>query len=87
MAEDKQKDEKENLLERPETVRLIYIVLIVVCVLTALIDFVYHRHAHFGFEKTHTFYALFGFVASIGLILAAKQLHNILKREEDYYDR
>ena len=32
------------------------------------------------------FYAIFGFVACVGLVLAAKELRKFLKRDEDFYD-
>jgi hypothetical protein len=32
------------------------------------------------------FYALFGFVACVTLVLIAKQMRKILKRKADYYD-
>jgi len=80
-------DEKEYWLDKPSTGNLIFWGLVVVCVGVGLADALYHKHAHFKFEGWFGFYGLFGFVASIGLILAAKQMRNILKREEDYYDR
>jgi hypothetical protein len=37
-------------------------------------------------EQLTGFYAIFGFVACVMLVLGAKQLRNIVMRKEDYYD-
>jgi hypothetical protein len=53
-----------------------------------LIDLVYHRHAIFPWEGWFGFYAVFGFVACVALVLSAKYvLRPIVMRDEDYYDR
>jgi hypothetical protein len=46
----------------------------------------YKHHLHFGFEYWFGFYALFGFIACVSLVLAAKVLRKVVKRDEDYYD-
>jgi multicomponent Na+:H+ antiporter subunit D len=48
--------------------------------------FVDKSHAHFSWEKSTAFFALFGFVACVGLVLGAKHfLRPAIKRKEDYY--
>jgi hypothetical protein len=49
-------------------------------------DFFSEKHGHYSWESFPGFYALFGFVSCVVLVLAAKQLRRILKRDEDYYD-
>ena len=39
-----------------------------------------------GHERLFGFYAWFGFIACVGLVLAAKVLRMLLMRPEDYYD-
>lgn len=57
------------------------------CGLLAAADFfVPHAGAHFPWEKWPLFYGVFGFVACVALVLAAKHLLRPLVRcEEDYY--
>lgn len=35
----------------------------------------------------YAFYALYGFVGSVLLVLTAKQLRRVLRRDEDFYER
>jgi len=71
-------DEHRNL-ER--VLRIFY----ALCAGLLLLDLVYHRHATLGWEDHFGFYAIFGFVSCVVLVLVAKQLRKILMRGEDYY--
>jgi hypothetical protein len=42
--------------------------------------------AHFEIEHLFGFYALYGFLACAALILIAKALGRLVKRDERYYD-
>jgi hypothetical protein len=44
------------------------------------------EHHGFAFERWPGFYALFGFVACVALVLSAKELRKLVMRPEDYYD-
>lgn len=79
-------ERRQYWLDRPENVRKIVIALCVVCALLLLADAFYHKHAHFAFENWFGFYALYGFVMCVALVLAAKLMRVVLKRDEDYYD-
>ncbi len=81
-------DEKEkiHLFDRPENVDRLLKGFYVICILLALADFVVHRHIGFDWEKIPAFYAIYGFVACVLLVLIAKQMRKILMRKEDYYD-
>lgn len=57
------------------------------CVLVFLADLFYDKHPHFAFEGWFGFYAGYGFVGSVGLVLTAKWLRRVLRRGEDYYER
>ena len=51
------------------------------------IEFLIHKHLYFSWEEWPGFYAAFGFVAFVILIIAAKYiLRPIIKRKENYYD-
>ena len=47
----------------------------------------FHKHIHFGIQKTPGFYGIYGFVGCVFLVLAAKELRKLVMRSEDYYDR
>ena len=57
------------------------------CALLLLLDIFVPKHGPFALEHIFGFYAFFGFVSCVGLVLGAKQLRRVLKRPEDYYDR
>jgi hypothetical protein len=73
-------------LDEPRNVTRIVYGLAVVCFLALAADFFYQKHPHFGFEGWLGFYAVYGFVGSLALVLVAKQLRRVLKRDEDYYE-
>jgi hypothetical protein len=74
-------------IDRPRNVRKIYLGLWIFGALLALADLVVHRHAEAGIDGWFGFYALYGFVACVALVLAAKVLRRVVMRAEDYYDR
>ena len=81
-----QDDEKQHLFHKPENVnRLLRGFYIVSGVLFAL-DFVLHRHTIHAWEDIPGFYAIFGFVACVVLVLVAREMRKIVMRREDYYD-
>ena len=45
-----------------------------------------HRHTIHLLEDIFGFYALYGFVACVALVLIATQMRKVLMRDEDYYD-
>ena len=82
-------DSKKNYwLDQPSNVNKLVGLLIAVCVGLALLDAVYVKHGHFAFEEAFPlFYGVYGFVAYCFIVLSAKALRPLLKRDEDYYDR
>ena len=73
--------------DRPDNRKLVRRVLYVACALLVIADFVVHRHISTDMERIPAFYALYGFVALVGVVMAAKGLRRIVRRDEDYYDR
>ena len=51
------------------------------------VDTIVPKHSPFAIEYTFGFYAIFGFVGCVALVLIAKGLRVLLMRREDYYDR
>jgi len=90
-------NEREHFFDKPGNVRLVLRVLFTVCAVTFALDLVSLglrlagagelRHAEQAWEGLPGFYAIFGFVACVTLVLVAKQMRKVLKRDEDYYDR
>jgi len=78
--------ERRYWLDDPRNVRKIVWALVAVCALLFAADALYHKHAAFRIEELFGFYALFGFVVYVALVLTAKALRKLLMRPEDYYD-
>ena len=78
--------EKKYWLDNPHNVQKIVYALYAICALLVLADFFYHKHTHFPMEGWGGFFGSFGLAACVALVLAAKLMRIVLKREEDYYD-
>ena len=78
--------EKRYWLDDLRNVDKIVYALYATCGLLLVIDPFVHKHGPFAIEHWFGFYGIFGFVACVALVLAAKQLRRILMRSEDYYD-
>ena len=78
--------EKPHWLDKPGSVDKVFFTLCVVCGALVAADLFYHKKGHFGFEDIIGFHAGYGFIAYVGLILAAKLLQRAVIRDEDYYD-
>lgn len=76
----------DHWLARPGTIRILWIVFAVILILTVVPDFVIHQHDDFGIEGTFGFYAWYGLLTCIGMIVASKVLSIFLKRPDSYYD-
>ena len=83
MSDDKQ---KTYLFDHPRNVRRVVFGLVGVCVILAGLDLVLHRHVYHPWEEMIGFYAVYGFVACVLLVLLAKEMRKVLIRKEDYYD-
>ncbi len=80
-------EEKQYLFDKPENVKRLFRFYYASLVVLLIIEFFIHKHATFPWEEWPGFYAVFGFVACVALVLAAKYiLRPLVKREENYYD-
>ena len=77
-----------DFFDKPENIRLLKILSCISLALTVIVDFfVTRKDIHFPWENIPGFYALFGLVACILIVVLAKTLgHRWLMRKEDYYD-
>ncbi len=57
------------------------------CALLFAVEPLVHKHGEFRFEEWFGFHGIFGFVACVALVIAAKGLRRLLMRPEDYYER
>lgn len=80
------KEEKKYWLDQPKNLNKIVYGIYIICALLLVIDLVYQKHVHFNFEGWFGFYAWFGFLAYTFIVLGAKFLRKLIKREENYYD-
>ena len=83
MSADKQ---KTYLFDNPRNVRRVVLGLVGACVILIALDLVLHRHVSHPWEAMFGFYAVYGFVACVLLVLLAKERRKVLIRNEDYYD-
>ena len=85
-------EEPEGWFDRKENVRKILVGLYAGCALLVLIDVIFwitgfDKHPYLRWEKWPGFYAVYGFVACVLLVLVSKYiLRPLVMRDENYYD-
>jgi len=79
-------DDKQYLFDKPKNVSRLLRGFYVVCAVLLVLDFVLHRHTSHSWENLPGFYAVYGFVACVLLVLIAKEMRKVIMRKEDYYD-
>lgn len=79
--------EPKGFLDSRRNVDLIVYALYAVSLALFAADYVVHKHSPFEIEHVFGFYAIYGFVGCVALVLIAKGLRVLLMRPEDYYDR
>lgn len=81
------KNAKRYWLDEARNVDKIVYAVYAVCGLLLVIDPLIHKHGPFAIEHWFGFYGIYGFVACVALVLAAKDvLRRLLMKPEDYYD-
>jgi len=80
-------EHKRYWLDRPENVTKLYRTAWVIGLGLIALELTMQRHEALALAGWFAFYALFGFVACVALVLTAKALRRLLKRREDYYER
>lgn len=75
------------LFDNPRNVKILLGCFYGSLVILLIIELFLHKHPHFGWEAWPEFYAVYGFVACVVLVVVAKYiLRPLVKRREDYYD-
>lgn len=78
--------DSDGFFDKPENISKMLKVFYVICALLVLVDFVVHRHVYHDWENIPAFYAIYGFVGCVVLVVIAKEMRKFLMRGEDYYD-
>ncbi len=79
--------DKKHIFDNPKNVQKVLYGLFGSLVLLLVLEPFILKHPYFAWEEAFGFYAIYGFVACVLLVLAAKYiLRPFVKREEDYYD-
>ena len=78
--------QKQYLFDNPRNVTLLVRTLYLVCFLLVVLDFVVHRHTTHDWDQLPGFYAIYGFLAYVVIVVGAQQLRRLVMRKEDYYD-
>ena len=76
---------KRYLFDSSATVKRVLYGFYAMCIVLLLADVVVRRHGDHPVEGFFGFYALYGFVACVTLVLVAKVLRNLVMRREDHY--
>lgn len=81
------KDEKQYIFDNPKNLKRLLVVFYSLCVIFFALDIFVHKHIYFESEKWPGFYAVYGFVACVVLVLVSKYiLRPLVMRKEDYYE-
>lgn len=80
-------DERRYWLDDKRNVDKVWYGVIAICALLFAADAFYHKHVVVPAEGWFGFYGIYGFVACVFLVLAARGLRRLLMRSEDYYDK
>lgn len=80
------KDEKTYLFDNPGNVTRLLRGFYIICGILFVADFIVHRHTVHPWEGFPGFFAIYGFVACVVLVVIAKEMRKVLMRKEDYYD-
>lgn len=79
--------EKKYLFDDPKNVKILLGCFYASLGVLLLIELFIHKHPHFEWEAWPEFFAVYGFVACVVLVIVAKYfLRPLVKRDEDYYD-
>jgi len=83
MAEQK---EPTGFFDKPQNINRLLKVFYFLCGLLVVADFIVHRHIYHDWERIPAFYAIYGFIGCVLLVLIAKEMRKVLMRGENYYD-
>ena len=77
---------KENNTDKKKSAKKAWIFFIIILVASLLLETIMTPHPYFEFDGFTSFYAIFGFVSCVLIVLVSKFLGIFLKRKENYYE-
>ncbi len=83
---------KKYWLDQPGNVdKLFYGVVVLACLaaipdILSLFHILYEKHPYTAVEEIPVFYGLYSMISLLTLLVIAKTVRPLLKRDEDYYD-
>jgi hypothetical protein len=80
-----QRPDDDAWLVRPATIRLLWRSLWIVLALTVAAHLVIKVKGYFGIDAWYGFGAAFGFLSCVLMVVVARGLGVLLKRDQDYY--
>jgi hypothetical protein len=78
-------ERKKGWFDKPKNFRLFMRLFFTALGLLLLVDFFVPKHAEFSWGETPCFFAAYGYISCVLLVLVAKILRFFIKRDEDYY--
>ena len=75
----------DHWLVRASTIRLLWRIFIAVLAATVLAQLAFPTKGYFGVDGWLGFGAIYGFLACLAMVLVAKALGYVLKRDQNYY--
>jgi hypothetical protein len=81
------KHETARWLDDPGNVTKVYRSVWIACAALVLAELLIPVHAEVSAGDWFGFHGVFGFIACVALVIAAKWMRRILIRPEDYYER
>ena len=79
-------EKNKHWLLRKANIRKLWIGFIAILFVTVVAGLFVHQHESFGIEDSFAFFAWYGFITCVGMVIFAKILGFFLKRPENYYD-
>ncbi len=80
------KADKKHIFDDPKNIQRLLTGFYILCGALVIADFIIHRHTSLDWEKIPAFYALYGFMAYVLLVVLSNFLRKLVMREENYYD-
>ncbi len=78
--------EGKHWLVRRRSIRVLWIVFVAVLAVLTVGDVFIYGHPYFELDGTFSFYAWYGFLTCVVMILFAKAMGVLLNRKDTYYD-
>ncbi|MCB1757465.1 MAG: hypothetical protein KDJ38_18220 [Gammaproteobacteria bacterium] len=79
-------NDTDHWLVRSSSIRLLWRIFAAVLAITVLAQFLIYVKGYFVVDGWFGFGALFGFISCVVMVLTAKGLGYVLKRDEQYYN-